>query len=58
MQLTDSSETKVDGDDINFQFVNPTTPAQYYHLLRRQVGTSLIISDIYSVSISMIKSSQ
>ncbi|KAH8027629.1 hypothetical protein HPB51_007179 [Rhipicephalus microplus] len=30
-------EDAVDGDDINFGFVNPTTPAQYFHLLRRQV---------------------
>lgn len=38
LQLTDSNEDKPDGDDVNMQVVNPTTPAQYFHLLRRQVG--------------------
>ncbi|XP_059162546.1 2-oxoadipate dehydrogenase complex component E1-like [Physella acuta] len=33
----DSKEDKVDGDDVNIQIVNPTTPAQYFHLLRRQM---------------------
>lgn len=37
LQLTDSKETKPDGEDVNFQVANPTTPAQYFHLLRRQV---------------------
>ncbi|ELT94079.1 hypothetical protein CAPTEDRAFT_182291 [Capitella teleta] len=37
LQLTDSSETSVDGENINLQFANPTTPAQYFHLLRRQM---------------------
>lgn len=37
LQMTDSKEDAVDGDDINFGFVNPTTPAQYFHLLRRQI---------------------
>ncbi|XP_058809659.1 probable 2-oxoglutarate dehydrogenase E1 component DHKTD1 homolog, mitochondrial [Phymastichus coffea] len=37
LQLTDSKEDKPDGDDINMQVVNPTTPAQYFHLLRRQM---------------------
>jgi probable 2-oxoglutarate dehydrogenase E1 component DHKTD1 len=36
--MTDSKEDGIDGDDINMQIVNPTTPAQYFHLLRRQVG--------------------
>jgi probable 2-oxoglutarate dehydrogenase E1 component DHKTD1 len=40
LQQTDSNEEgKVDGDYNNFQVVNPTTPAQYFHLLRRQVLT-------------------
>jgi len=30
-------EGRVDGDDVNLQVVNPTTPAQYFHLLRRQM---------------------
>uniref|UniRef100_A0A6M2DDZ7 Putative 2-oxoglutarate dehydrogenase e1 subunit n=1 Tax=Xenopsylla cheopis TaxID=163159 RepID=A0A6M2DDZ7_XENCH len=37
LQMTDSSETTPDGDDVNVHVVNPTTPAQYYHLLRRQM---------------------
>lgn len=37
LQLTDSKETSPDGDDINLQVINPTTPAQYFHLLRRQM---------------------
>ncbi|KAK2191948.1 hypothetical protein NP493_42g09044 [Ridgeia piscesae] len=37
LQLSDSKENGVDGDNVNVQIVNPTTPAQYYHLLRRQM---------------------
>ncbi|CAF3579917.1 unnamed protein product [Rotaria socialis] len=37
LQMTDSKENGIDGDDINMQIVNPTTPAQYFHLLRRQM---------------------
>ncbi|KAI8505674.1 putative 2-oxoglutarate dehydrogenase E1 component DHKTD1, mitochondrial, partial [Branchiostoma belcheri] len=37
LQLCDSKEDGVDGDNINMQLVNPTTPAQYFHLLRRQM---------------------
>ncbi|VDI60939.1 Hypothetical predicted protein [Mytilus galloprovincialis] len=37
LQATDSSEHKVDGDNVNLQVVNATTPAQYFHLLRRRV---------------------
>lgn len=37
LQLTDSKENEVDSDDVNIQIVNPTEPAQYFHLLRRQV---------------------
>jgi hypothetical protein len=36
--MTDSKEDGIDGDDINMQVVYPTTPAQYFHLLRRQVS--------------------
>uniref|UniRef100_A0ABD2WJF4 Uncharacterized protein n=1 Tax=Trichogramma kaykai TaxID=54128 RepID=A0ABD2WJF4_9HYME len=35
--MTDSREDKVDGDDVNMHVVDPSTPAQYFHLLRRQV---------------------
>jgi probable 2-oxoglutarate dehydrogenase E1 component DHKTD1 len=38
LQMTDSKEGQADGDDVNMHVVNPTTPAQYFHLLRRQVS--------------------
>ncbi|XP_045604597.1 2-oxoadipate dehydrogenase complex component E1 [Procambarus clarkii] len=37
LQNCDSSEISPDGEDVNWCIVNPTTPAQYFHLLRRQV---------------------
>ena len=37
-QACDSKEDAVDGEDVNIQVAFPTTPAQYFHLLRRQVG--------------------
>ncbi|XP_031754904.1 probable 2-oxoglutarate dehydrogenase E1 component DHKTD1, mitochondrial isoform X1 [Xenopus tropicalis] len=37
LQMCDSSEEGVDGDTANMFIVNPTTPAQYFHLLRRQM---------------------
>lgn len=37
LQMTDSKEATPDGDDINMQVINPTTPAQYFHALRRQM---------------------
>uniref|UniRef100_A0A674DCI6 2-oxoadipate dehydrogenase complex component E1 n=1 Tax=Salmo trutta TaxID=8032 RepID=A0A674DCI6_SALTR len=37
LQLCDSKEEGVDGDNVNMGMVNPTTPAQYFHLLRRQM---------------------
>jgi probable 2-oxoglutarate dehydrogenase E1 component DHKTD1 len=37
LQMTDSKEDGVDGDDVNWHVVNPTTSGQYFHLLRRQV---------------------
>lgn len=37
LQMTDSNENGIDGDHVNMQVVNPTTPAQYFHLLRRQM---------------------
>ncbi len=36
--MSDSKEAAVDGDDVNWHIVNPTTSAQYFHLLRRQVN--------------------
>ncbi|EDW16268.1 probable 2-oxoglutarate dehydrogenase E1 component DHKTD1 homolog, mitochondrial [Drosophila mojavensis] len=38
LQLCDSKETAPDGDSVNIHVVNPTTPAQYYHVLRRQLA--------------------
>lgn len=35
--MSDSNEEGVDGDTVNMSVVNPTTPAQYFHLLRRQM---------------------
>ncbi|KAM4746828.1 2-oxoadipate dehydrogenase complex component E1 [Rhinophrynus dorsalis] len=37
LQLCDSTEEGVDGDTVNMCIVHPTTPAQYFHLLRRQM---------------------
>jgi len=37
LQLSDSKEDGVDGDNVNMRIVNPTTPAQYFHLLRSQM---------------------
>ena len=36
-QMCDSKEEGVDGDNVNMSLVNPTTSAQYFHLLRRQM---------------------
>ncbi|EDW82987.1 uncharacterized protein Dwil_GK22616 [Drosophila willistoni] len=38
LQLCDSKENAIDGDGVNVHIVNPTTPAQYYHVLRRQLA--------------------
>ncbi|KAF5299098.1 hypothetical protein FQR65_LT09456 [Abscondita terminalis] len=37
LQLTDSKEDQADTDNINMQVCQPSTPAQYFHLLRRQM---------------------
>ncbi|XP_058126995.1 probable 2-oxoglutarate dehydrogenase E1 component DHKTD1 homolog, mitochondrial [Anopheles ziemanni] len=37
LQMTDSRESSPDGDDVNLQIINPSTPAQYFHALRRQM---------------------
>ncbi|XP_047531885.1 probable 2-oxoglutarate dehydrogenase E1 component DHKTD1 homolog, mitochondrial [Vanessa atalanta] len=37
LQLSDSSESTPDSEDVCLNIVNPTTPSQYFHLLRRQV---------------------
>merc|ERR1719150_2233234 len=36
LQLSDSREARADGDNVNREVVQPTTTAQYFHLLRRQ----------------------
>lgn len=40
LQLCDSREDQIppDGESVNIHIVNPTTSAQYFHLLRRQVN--------------------
>ncbi|CAB3236003.1 unnamed protein product [Arctia plantaginis] len=40
LQLTDSLETKPDSENVCLHVANPTTPSQYFHLLRRQVVRS------------------
>jgi len=37
LQNCDSLEDAPDGEDVNWHIVNPTTSAQYFHLLRRQM---------------------
>ncbi|XP_063525624.1 2-oxoadipate dehydrogenase complex component E1 isoform X3 [Pongo pygmaeus] len=37
LEMCDSAEEGVDGDTVNMFVVHPTTPAQYFHLLRRQM---------------------
>lgn len=37
LQSSSSKEDKVDSDDINYYVAHPTTPANYFHLLRRQM---------------------
>lgn len=37
LQMCDSKIEGVDGDTVNMFVVNPTTSAQYFHLLRRQM---------------------
>ena len=35
--MTDSREVEGDTDMVNWEVVQPTTGAQYFHLLRRQM---------------------
>ena len=47
LQNCDSKEDAPDGEDVNWHIVNPTTSAQYFHLLRRQVCIYLESITIY-----------
>ena len=35
--MSSSKENSVDSDSVNMYIANPTTPANYFHLLRRQM---------------------
>ena len=37
LQSCSSKEDAIDSDDINYYITHPTTPANYFHLLRRQM---------------------
>lgn len=37
LQLSDSQEDRVDGDGVNLHIIHPSTPAQHFHALRRQM---------------------
>jgi probable 2-oxoglutarate dehydrogenase E1 component DHKTD1 len=37
LQMTNSKESGFDGDSVNMHIAHPTTPSQYYHLIRRQM---------------------
>lgn len=37
LQMSNSSETQVDSDNVNWSVTFPSTPGQYFHLLRRQM---------------------
>lgn len=65
--MCDSKMAGVDGDTVNMSVVNPTTPAQYFHLLRRQmirnfrkplivVGPKTLLR--FSVRVEMINNSK
>lgn len=55
LQLSDSSEIKPDGDNVNFNVVHPTTPAQYFHLLRRQVKFQMPLCILFCQLILLFK---
>eukprot|EP00123_Amoebidium_parasiticum_P013663 comp22085_c2_seq1/m.32201 comp22085_c2_seq1/g.32201 ORF comp22085_c2_seq1/g.32201 comp22085_c2_seq1/m.32201 type:complete len:932 (-) comp22085_c2_seq1:38-2833(-) len=37
LQMCDGAVDRADGDSVNMHVVNPSTPAQYFHVLRRQM---------------------
>lgn len=51
LQLSDSSETAPDSEAVSLHIVNPTTPAQYFHLLRRQVSKLLYLKYFFCLSV-------
>ena len=53
LQNCDSKEDAPDGEDVNWHIVNPTTSAQYFHLLRRQVRSTY---NIYTYIVKVAKS--
>eukprot|EP00093_Oithona_nana_P001373 01373.XXX_3971_5500_1 [CDS] Oithona nana genome sequencing. len=55
LQMCDSKEDGVDGDDVNWHIVNPTTSAQYFHLLRRQSKSLIIMSQKNSSLFQMLR---
>ena len=55
LQMCDSKEDGVDGDDVNWHIVNPTTSAQYFHLLRRQVKLKMHIFLVFGNMSCMVQ---
>jgi probable 2-oxoglutarate dehydrogenase E1 component DHKTD1 len=37
LQMCSSKEDAIDSDDVNYFVTHPTTPSNYFHLLRRQM---------------------
>ncbi|KAK5647733.1 hypothetical protein RI129_002625 [Pyrocoelia pectoralis] len=37
LQMSDSKENEIDSDNVNMEICQPSTPAQYFHLIRRQM---------------------
>ena len=37
LQMSSSKEDGIDSESVNMFIANPTTPANYFHLLRRQM---------------------
>ncbi len=52
LQNCDSKEDAVDGADTNIHICNPSTPAQFFHLLRRQASQTINFQCHASVNLS------
>lgn len=37
LQMSSSKEDEIDSDDVNYFIAHPTTPSNYFHMLRRQM---------------------